>query len=211
MRTGPTAVTPFLPSHSPGEAVIGSVQMDARTVDWTLHACAVAEQSTVGEVLTHARVTVRALGVHALPSPQSAMWHSAVVNRQVKLAHPDADPTAAGAPADVVRVIADWDGIRVIINFNRRTYGSLVLDVPYLMALGVMTRGPDRRLVELLLRLDARDPGLAAACLGKPHEAVLGSAPVPIVGLEDELIADVLTEGSAELRSHIITILGERR
>ena len=211
MRTGPTAVTPFFPSDSPGEAVIGSVQIDARTVDWTLQACAAAERSGVGEVLTGARVTVRVLGLHALPSLHSGMWHSAVVDRQVKLAHADADPTGAGAPAEVVRVVADWDGIRVLIDYKGRNYVSLVLDVPYLMALGVMTRGPDARLVELLLRLDATDPKLAAACLGQPHESVLGSAPVPIAGLEDELIADLLTAGSSDLRSRVITVLGERR
>ena len=99
MRTGPAAVTPFIPSDSPGEAVIGSVTMDDPTVDWTLQACAAAEPRLVGEALTNARVTVRALGVHALPSAHSAMWHSAVVNRQVKLAHSDADPTAAAPVA----------------------------------------------------------------------------------------------------------------
>lgn len=210
MTTGPTAVTPFLPANASGQAIIGSVRMDARTVDRSLDACGAAERSTFGEVLKDPSLTVRVLELSELPAQDTAMWHLAVAKRQVKLAHPDADPTGAGAPADVVSVMADWDGIRVLVSFGGRDYCSLVLDVPYLMALGVMTRGPDRQLVDLLLRLDAADPGLAAACLGQPHERVLGTAPVPIVGLHHELIADLLKHGSSELGPRVIATLGER-
>lgn len=92
-----------------------------------------------------------------------------------------------------------------------RDFGSLVLDVPYLMALGVLLAPADRQLVERLLGLDRADSELAAACLGEPHDAVLGTAPSLIAGLNDNLIADLLSEGSLVLRCRVIANFGEGR
>jgi len=111
----------------------------------------------------------------------------------------------------VVWTIADWDGIRLLVNVEGREFCSLVLEIPYLMALGVLMSAPDRQLVERLLRLNSTNAGLARACLGQAHDAVLGTAPSLIAGLGSELVTDLLSEGSLELRRRVVANLGERR
>lgn len=89
--------------------------MDAGTVDNALAASVVAERRNRGAVLAEVAVAVRMLSLSQLSADERSKWDSAVANQQVTIAHPDADPTGAGVPVDVVRVIADWDGIQVVV------------------------------------------------------------------------------------------------
>jgi len=194
-----------------GTDMIGSVRMDAGSVDRALAASIAADRTNSGPVLADVEPTVRMLSLPQFPTDEQRKWDLAVANRKVTIAHPDAYPAGAGTPVDVLRVIADFDGIQVVANVEGRDFCSVALGIPYLMALGVLMSPPNRQLVERLLRLDRADSRLAVACLGEPHDAVLGNGPLLMAGLDATLVADLLSEGSLELRRRVIANLGEGR
>jgi hypothetical protein len=207
---GPAAVTPFLPMRLPAEVLLGSVRFDPATLQRTIGACSAIAPSGKWHKLTDAFVTVRVLDLSALPLVVRSNWEDAVQRQQVRLVHPDADPTVGKPPVDVVRVLADWDGIQVVIGVAGEEFCSLVLNVPHLMALEVLMSDPGPQLVDRLLRLDQADSDLAAACLGEEHPFLLGSGATLTAALSVDLHADLLSKGSAGVRRQAMLTLSDR-
>jgi hypothetical protein len=208
---GPAAVTAFLPMRLPGEVLLGSVRFDPATLQRTIGACSAADApGGKRHELTDASLAVRVLDLSALPSAARDPWEVAAQRQRVRLVHPDADPTVGGAPVKVVRVLADCDGIQVAIGVAGEEFCSLVLDVPYLMALEVLMSEPGPQLVDRLLRLDKTDSDLAAACLGEEHPSFLGIGATLTAALSDDLRASLLFKGSAGIRRRAMLTLSDR-